>query len=239
MTEPTAPPEEHKLNQATLDSLPHWAMLIQRSTRTILTANARAKDGGAVVQGQCWDDFGHRAFVPPEKLALVEKDSGRKRDCEIKCDFCEADEAMERQNPTNRVEVIDGLTWDIWWVPVSDDLYLHYAIDITAIKEAEKIKLDAARLEAAVATAGSVCHEMNQPLQTISWLAEMMAAQAGSNPELSRQLEQLTEAVERMGKITAKLNSIIRFELKEYLPGVEILDLDGSAHPDRADGGDQ
>jgi len=31
-----------------------------------------------------------------------------------------------------------GATWDAHWVPVSDDLYLHYAFDITALKRAEE-----------------------------------------------------------------------------------------------------
>ena len=70
----------HKLNQIILDSLPHWAMLIDVQTRTVLAANKLALEGGANISCQCWDDFGHRQFISDEHKKLIKIEPERKRD---------------------------------------------------------------------------------------------------------------------------------------------------------------
>lgn len=130
--------EINKLNQLILDSLPHWAMLIDVKTRTVLSANKFAMDGGAQINCQCWDDFAHRSFISEEHKQLLEFDPERKRDNKIKCDFCLADEAMESGKYERKEVEIDGTILDTWWVPVEKDIYLHYAIDITEIRQTQK-----------------------------------------------------------------------------------------------------
>jgi len=129
--------ETNKLNRILLDSLPHWAMLIDVKTRTILAANKMALDGGAGIDCQCWDDFGHRQFISEEHKKIIEKDPDRKRDKTIMCDFCLADDAMESGQPTRKEVEIEGTIWDTWWVPVEKDTYLHYAMDITSIRKTQ------------------------------------------------------------------------------------------------------
>lgn len=128
----------HKLNQIILDSLPHWAMLIDVKTRTILAANKLAIEGGAGICCQCWDDFGHRQFISEDHKKMIEADPERKKDNTIKCDFCLADEAIESGKPERKEVEIDGTIWDTWWVPVEKDIYLHYAINITEIRQTQK-----------------------------------------------------------------------------------------------------
>ena len=128
----------HKLNQIILDSLPHWAMLINVTTRTVLAANKLAFEGGAKVDCQCWDDLGHRQFISDEHKKIIKNEPERKRDNRIKCDFCLADEAMESGKPERKEVEIEGTIWDTWWVPVDDDIYLHYAMDITDIRRTQK-----------------------------------------------------------------------------------------------------
>lgn len=126
------------LNQIILDSLPHWAMLIDVKTRSILAANKFASSGGAKIDCQCWDDFGHRQFISDEHKLLIENDPERKKDNKIKCDFCLADEAMEaKKTERKEVEIGDSI-WDTWWVPIDDNIYLHYAIDVTDIIKTKK-----------------------------------------------------------------------------------------------------
>ena len=129
--------EMNKLNQLILDSLPHWAMLIDVRTRTILAANKLALEGGAKINCQCWDDFGHRQFISDEHKKIIETEPDRKRDNQIKCDFCLADEAMESYKPERKEVEIEGTIWDTWWVPVDDNIYLHYAINITDIRRTQ------------------------------------------------------------------------------------------------------
>ena len=129
--------EMSRFNQIILDSLPHWAMLIEVKTRTVLAANKLAIDGGANINCQCWDDFGHRQFISEEHKQLIAIEPDRKRDNKIMCDFCLADDAMESGQPTRKEVEIDGTIWDTWWVPVEKDIYLHYAMDITEIRKTQ------------------------------------------------------------------------------------------------------
>ncbi len=133
----------YRLNQIILDSLPHWAMLINVKTRTVLAANKLATEGGAKIDCQCWDDFGHRQFILEEYKEIIKKEPERKRDNKIKCDFCLADEAMQFGKPERKEVEIEGTIWDTWWVPVDKDTYLHYAIDITDIRKTQNDLQDA------------------------------------------------------------------------------------------------
>lgn len=130
--------EMSKFNQIILDSLPHWAMLIEVKSRTILAANKLALEGGAKIHCQCWDDFGHRQFISEEHKKIIKNEPERKKDNRIKCDFCLADEAMESGKPERKEVEIEETIWDTWWVPVDKDIYLHYAIDITDIRRTQK-----------------------------------------------------------------------------------------------------
>ncbi len=136
--------EINELNRIILDSLPHWAMLIDVKTRTVLSANRFAMEGGAKINCQCWDDFGHRNFISEKHKNLIENDPERKRDNKIKCDFCLADEAMESGQHERKEVEINGTILDTWWVPVDENIYLHYAIDITDIRRTQKELEDAA-----------------------------------------------------------------------------------------------
>lgn len=127
-----------KLNKIILDSLPHWAMLIDVRERTVLAANKMAIEGGAGISCQCWDDFAHRQFLSHEHKELISKHPDRKRDNKIKCDFCLADEAMEASDSKHKEVEIEGTIWDTWWVPVEKDIYLHYAIDVTEIRKTQQ-----------------------------------------------------------------------------------------------------
>jgi hypothetical protein len=127
-----------KFNQIILDSLPHWAMLIEVKSRSILAANKLALEGGAKIDCQCWDDFGHRQFISEEHKKIIKNEPERKKDNRIKCDFCLADEAMESGKPERKEVEIEETIWDTWWVPVDKDIYLHYAIDITDIRRTQK-----------------------------------------------------------------------------------------------------
>jgi hypothetical protein len=130
--------EMSKFNQIILDSLPHWAMLIEVKSRSILAANKLALEGGAKIDCQCWDDFGHRQFISEEHKKIIKNEPERKKDNRIKCDFCLADEAMESGKPERKEVEIEETIWDTWWVPVDKDIYLHYAIDITDIRRTQK-----------------------------------------------------------------------------------------------------
>jgi nitrogen-specific signal transduction histidine kinase len=211
-----------------LDSLPHWAMLIDSKTRTILAANKLAKELGSKIQGQCWDDFGHRQALTEEHIELIISKPERKRDNCIKCTFCEADEAIQNKK-THVAEVeIDGLTWQTYWVPVKDDMYLHYAIDITETKKLEQLKVDKEKLSVVIKTLGAITHEMSQPLMVVTGALDLLAMDNSTDSVNSQYIIQLRKSLDRLNDITHKLQRVSQVKMKQYLKG-EILDLEASS----------
>jgi PAS domain S-box-containing protein len=127
---------EGNINQLLLDSLPHTMMVISKD-RKILAANRTAKNQGIGVGGYCWEEFGRSAFISEKDREYIEKHKKPPKSGP-RCYFCHADEAL-REKETKNVEVEAwNKIWDTYWVPLDEDNYLHYAIDITQTKKAEK-----------------------------------------------------------------------------------------------------
>jgi diguanylate cyclase (GGDEF)-like protein/PAS domain S-box-containing protein len=127
---------KQRLNKLLIDSLPHSAMLI-RKDRKIIAANKMAEEVGAIVGGYCWQDFGKCQFIPEEHRQYIDK-HGRFPDGGTRCYFCNADEAMKSKGPVNIDVNAWDRTWDTYWIPLDEEMYLHYAIDITERKKAEE-----------------------------------------------------------------------------------------------------
>jgi signal transduction histidine kinase len=125
------------LNAILLDSIPHPALLVSKS-RTVIAANKLAKDAGAIVGGFCWKDFGHCLYLNDEDMKCFEANDTN-NDKVIACNFCQADNALEEHECSNIEMKLEGIDWDIYWIPTHEDgIYLHYAIDITERKKIEK-----------------------------------------------------------------------------------------------------
>jgi len=129
--------EREQMNELLMDSLPHFAM-ITRKDRTVLLANRIAQEVGAKVGGYCWRDFGGSEFVPEQDRIFI-NDHNKIPPGGTHCRFCLADEALESQRPIRNPELNAwGKIWDTHWVPLTEDVYLHYAIDVTELKQSEK-----------------------------------------------------------------------------------------------------
>ena len=87
------------------------------------------------------------------------------------------------------------------------------------------------KLQAVFETAGAVCHEMNQPLQTITGYLDliMMDNNPDTSPQLQECLRVIRGQINRMGAITRKLMRITTYETREYLEGTKIIDLEKSS----------
>jgi PAS domain S-box-containing protein len=125
-----------QLNKRLLDSLPHPAMLINKD-RKILAANRIAREVGAKEGGYCWQDFGHGEYIPDEDKKYIDKHK-KTPECGTRCYFCKADEALQDHASENIEVDAFNKQWDTYWVPLEEDTYLHYAIDITDRKRAEE-----------------------------------------------------------------------------------------------------
>jgi len=132
--------KEQKLNKMLLDSLPHPAMLIRCKDKVVLAANSVAFAIGVKVGGQCWRDFGKAAFISQKDKELLKKYPDYvPAEYGVRCSFCQGDECFSEVPKQNNPEIrtFDKI-WDVYWIKVDEDIYLHYAIDITEHKRAEE-----------------------------------------------------------------------------------------------------
>ncbi|MEJ2169967.1 MAG: sigma 54-interacting transcriptional regulator [Desulfobacterales bacterium] len=130
--------ETEKLRTTLLDGIPHPAMLI-RKDRTILAANRNARDLGASIGGHCGIEFGRGVFSHTASVESQAAPGGNADSKNTRCSFCKADQAFERRAPVRMLELeASGRFWDAHWIPIDEDTYLHYAMDVTARKKIER-----------------------------------------------------------------------------------------------------
>jgi PAS domain S-box-containing protein len=116
--------EKTNLNQTLLDAFPCVALLLRPSTREIVASNRYAAEVGAVPGKRCYATWAKR---------------------DAPCSFCLAPTLWATGKAQHLEVEYSGVVWDAHWLPVSDDLYMHYAFDITerkcveqALKESEE-----------------------------------------------------------------------------------------------------
>ena len=108
---------QQHLNQMLLDSFPCVALLMRPHTREIIAMNKAAAAAGCVLGRTCFETWAKSEKHCRWCLAPKLWDSGKEQHLEVG--------AL-------------GILWDAHWIHVSEDLYLHYAFDITERKLAEK-----------------------------------------------------------------------------------------------------
>jgi len=127
-------------NETLLSSLPYPAMYIRQKDRTIIAANKIAIDLGAKIGGHCWREFGKSKYISQKDKEIEVKYPDHVPDIfNIKCSFCLGDACILESPTQNNHEVIAfGVIWDAYWVKVSNEVFLHYLVDITERKHFEK-----------------------------------------------------------------------------------------------------
>lgn len=109
--------EKSRLQQILLDSMPCVALLLRPGSREIVASNKAAAEVGAVPGKTCYQTWAKNDSPCPWCLAPEVWATGQPRHCE----------------PTDGEKI-----WDAHWIPVSDDLYMHYAFDVSERQQAEK-----------------------------------------------------------------------------------------------------
>lgn len=118
-----------------LEALPNPSYLIAKDRR-ILALNKAAKELGAAEGDYCWQSIHSlRTISAAEREAF---ETTGKPLPGTKCYFCLADEAMASEQKENCEVTLDCIVWDTWWVPVDEDKYLHYIVDVTKYKKMEE-----------------------------------------------------------------------------------------------------
>ncbi|MCF8114376.1 MAG: cache domain-containing protein [Desulfotignum sp.] len=98
--------------------------------------------------------------------------------------------------------------------------------DVTQRKETEKIRREKDRLQGVLELSGAVCHEMNQPLMSISGYFELMLLDMPEDDPNFLRIKKIQDQLERMAGITKKMMKISKYRTKNYLDG-KIVDING------------
>ncbi|MCE5251580.1 response regulator [bacterium] len=112
-------------------------------------------------------------------------------------------------------------------------IYLVIISDITNLKSEERTRMSQEKLKGVLEMAGATCHELNQPLQAVSGNAELLLMDIGDNHPLYETLVEIRNETAKMASITKKLNNITRYEVKEYLMGTSIIDIEKASEKKR------
>ncbi len=162
---------ELKMRQLFMDALPCVAMLLRYHTREIVASNKAAKAVGAV-PGKCC----HAAWLKKESP----------------CSWCLAPKLWQGGEAQHAQFWAEDTHWDAYWIPVAEDLYLHYAFDDTEyqknkvalekvhaelerrveertveLQESHQQLLHSEKLAAVGKLSASIAHEFNNPLQSV------------------------------------------------------------------------
>jgi sigma-B regulation protein RsbU (phosphoserine phosphatase) len=128
----------------------------------------------------------------------------------------------------NKQDIIKGLEAganDYISKPFDND-ELHARIKVgKRIIELQQSLLEKDKLQVVLETAGMICHEINQPLMTISGYSEILLMDYEEDEKLAPTIKIINEQAIRLGKITSKLMKITRYKTKNYLKS-NIIDLE-------------
>ena len=100
--------------------------------------------------------------------------------------------------------------------------------DISLRKKAEQQQMQAEKFKGVIEMAGAVCHELNQPLQSILGHSELLIMDVDHNDPSYKQFKVIVEQVERMRDLTQKLQKITKYKTKNYLDET-IIDIEKAA----------
>jgi len=89
----------------------------------------------------------------------------------------------------------------------------------------EKI-MEQEKLQGVIEMAGAVCHEMNQPLQAVTWATEALLSESALEERLSSVVQNISCNIEKLGTITRKLQGITRYETMKYVGDTKIIDIE-------------
>ncbi|MGK2907873.1 MAG: PAS domain S-box protein [Desulfuromonadales bacterium] len=112
---------EKHLQQMLLDNFPGVVLLLRVSTREVVVSNRAGVNVGAVCGSTCFKTWGQS---------------------QEPCTWCLAENLWTSGKEQSTVIEVGEKVSEAHWVPVTDDLFLHYSFDITERKLAEKKLLE-------------------------------------------------------------------------------------------------
>ncbi|QTA86693.1 response regulator [Desulfonema magnum] len=96
-------------------------------------------------------------------------------------------------------------------------------------QELTKKLLEEEKLEGVLEMAGAVCHELNQPMQSILGFSQLLIDDLSEEDPRYEYIKIIKTQIDKMGKITKKLMRITRYETREYIQSTKIIDINKAA----------
>lgn len=93
------------------------------------------------------------------------------------------------------------------------------------IVELQNSLIEKEKLQGVIEMAGTVCHEMNQPIQVITGYSELMLLDLSEDNPLHKKIKIIGEQIDKLAMITEKLMRVTKYETKDYLES-KIIDID-------------
>jgi phosphoserine phosphatase RsbU/P len=97
--------------------------------------------------------------------------------------------------------------------------------------------LERDKLQGVLEMAGAVCHELNQPLQSVSGFSELLMMEPGTIDMNYEMLKNIKIGIDRIGELTRKIMKITSYQSKPYLKS-KIIDIN-KASEHKQEGGAQ
>ena len=196
-----------------LHSMPFGIVIVDSKTKKIVDANPQAAlmigaQVDRIIGSEC-----HKFICPAEKGECPITDLGQTVD------------NSERELITAGGESLPILKTVIPIDLDGRDCLIECFIDITDRKHAEVERIGREKLQGIIEMSGAVCHELNQPLQSVSTYSELLMMEMDKKKPTYEKIKEIKGQVDRMGGITKKLMHITKYETKGYLMG-QIIDID-------------
>jgi|GEM_PF-4257013 len=198
-------------NQRLLDGMPYPAMLVHKD-HTIITANRAAIAAGAKTNGVCWRDFSICQHMPADHdhSTTVQPNS-------TPCGYCLAEQALITQSPVTAPCVsVGGRMFELHWVPLDANLYLHFIVDISDRMLAETQIRESEKMRSIAVLASGVAHEINNPISGIMGYAELTLDMMGADHPVSEYARETIHETKRVANIVKNLLRFARRDEGEH-----------------------
>jgi len=214
------------LNQARIDFEMRYRLLFDRTADPILIIDANSRkiiDSNAAAESQL--GYPHSQLVgltmddvtPPSRRSKMNLDFNS-----LTLGGTTAFDGVNLDSSGNEIPVQISL--------VATDfegrkVFIASCRDISQQKSLERERLRVEKLDAARKMAGGLAHELSQPLQGLTTIADLLQQSGLSEDERLRLVEKIAPEVERMVALLDQMKRIVRLEMKPYTGSDDILDI--------------